>query len=220
MSLNLYGYWRSSATYRVRIALNLKQLEYNYIPVHLVNNGGEQTSEQYQMLNPAKLVPTFVDDDEDITLNQSLAIIEYIDEKYQSGECLIPEHALDRARVRMIAQDMACDIQPVTNLRVLNKLRTQFSANDDSVKLWSKTIIENGLEVLERRLVTRAGKYAYGYDITLADVCLIPQVYNAFRFDVDVQKFPIIQKVYNNCQKLDAFIEAAPENQVDAPVAV
>ncbi len=219
MSLRLYGYWRSSATYRVRIALNLKHLEYTYVPVHLVKDGGEQLSEKYQLLNPAKLVPTFVDEDEDVTLNQSLAIIEYIDEKYQTGESLIPEHTLDRARVRMISQDMACDIQPVTNLRVLNKLRTQFAANDDSVQLWAKNIIENGLAALEKRLVTRAGKYAYGYDITMADVCLVPQVYNALRFGVNMQQFPIIHKVYTNCQKLEAFIEAAPDHQTDAPVS-
>lgn len=216
MSLNLFGYWRSSASYRVRIALNLKQLDYQYIPIHLVKNGGEQKTESYKRLNPAMLVPTFVDDDEDITLNQSLAIIEYLDEKYDSGFKLIPQHTLDKARVRMLAQDMACDIQPVSNLRVLNKLKSQFGASDDDVKLWAKEVIEQGLIALEKRLLTRAGKFAYGYSITLADVCLVPQVYNALRFNVDMTPYPIIQKIYNNCQQNQSFIDAAPENQIDA----
>lgn len=216
MSIQLFGYWRSSATYRVRIALNLKQIPYQYIPVHLVNNGGEQNSENYQRLNPAMLVPTLVDDDKDITLNQSLAIIEYLDEKYPSDIQFLPSHALDRARIRMLAYDIACDIQPVANLRVLNTLKSDYGVNDSGVQSWSKNLIQKGFTALEKRLVTRAGKFSYGYSLTLADLCLVPQVYNALRFGVDMQAYPIIQKVYNNCQSIDAFIKAAPENQIDA----
>ena len=216
MSLKLYGYWRSSATYRVRIALNLKQLAYEYVPVHLVKDGGEQRSAEYQRLNPAMLVPSFVDEDRDLTLNQSLAIIEYLDEMYPENCKLLPEYKSDRARIRMVAQDIACDIQPVANLRVLNSLKKDFGASDDAVKNWCQNVIENGFAALEKRLQTRSGKYAFGYDVTLADVCLVPQVYNALRFGVDMQAFPLINKVYDNCQMLDAFIQAAPENQPDA----
>ncbi len=216
MSLKLYGYWRSSASYRVRIALNLKGLKYDYVPVHLVKNGGEQYSADYKKLNPAMLVPSFVDDDEDITLNQSLAIIEYLDEKYPSDVQLLPEHTLDRARIRMICQDIACDIQPVANLRVLTKLKNELGASEDEAKKWVLDFIISGFDALEKRLRTRAGKYAYGYSVSMADLCVVPQVYNAIRFGVDMSKYPVIAKVYNNCQQLDAFIQAAPENQPDA----
>ena len=216
MSLKLYGYWRSSASYRVRIALNLKGIKYEYIPVHLVNNGGEQRSEAYQLLNPSMLVPTLVDDDSDITLNQSLAIIEYLDEAYPDINALLPQHMVDRAWVRMLAQDIACDVQPLANLRVLNKLKMDFNADDNAAKRWAFDFIIGGFEALEKRLVTRAGKYAYGYAVTLADLCIVPQVYNALRFNVDMNQFPTINKVYLNCQRLEAFINAAPENQIDA----
>lgn len=216
MSLKLYGYWRSSASYRVRIALNLKGIKYEYIPIHLVKNGGEQRGEAYQKLNPSMLVPTLVDDEVDITLNQSLAIIEYLDEAYPDINALLPQHKADRAWVRMLAQDIACDIQPLANLRVLNKLKLDFNADDNAVKKWAFDFITAGFEALERRLVTRAGEYAFGYSVSLADICIVPQVYNGLRFNVDISQFPTINKVYQNCQRLDAFIKAAPENQIDA----
>jgi len=216
MSLKLYGYWRSSASYRVRIALNLKQLDYSYEPVHLLKDGGQQRLPDYQQLNPAMLVPTFVDEDEDITLTQSLAICEYLDEKYQSGIALLPEHTLDRARVRMIANDLACDVQPLANLRVMQTLKSSFSASDEDTLEWAKLWISKGLDALEKRLKTRSGKYAYGYSITLADICLVPQVYSAIRFGVDISTYPLINKVYQNCIQLESFIKAAPENQIDA----
>lgn len=216
MSLKLYGYWRSSASYRVRIALNLKGISYEYIPVHLVKDGGQQKSIEYQRLNPAMLVPSLVDESEDITLTQSMAIIEYLDEKYPSDIELLPKHTIDRAWVRMLAQDLACDIQPITNLRILQALSLEFNANTQATKKWAHDWIVKGFVALEKRLKTRSGKYAFGYSITLADVCLVPQVYNAIRFEVDMQQFPLIQKVYDNCQLLPAFIDAAPQNQPDA----
>jgi maleylacetoacetate isomerase len=218
MSLQLYGYWRSSASYRVRIALNLKQLDFEYIPVHLVKNGGEQLSVDYQRLNPSKLVPTLVDVDADVTLSQSLAIIEYLDEKYPDKCQLLPEHAQDRARVRMLAYDMACDTQPLANLRVLNKLRKEFSASDEQVKQWVQDWLSDSFSALSKKLETRASKFAYGYQVTLVDVCIVPQVYAALRFGVDMSSFPIIEKIYDNCMALDAFAQAAPEKQVDAVV--
>jgi maleylacetoacetate isomerase len=216
MSLKLYGYWRSSASYRVRIALHYKTLDYDYIPVHLVKEGGQHRTSDYCGINPSMLVPTFVDDDEDIMLNQSLAIIEYLDEKYLNKPNLLPSHTLDRARVRALAQDIACDIQPITNLRILESLKTDFDADTEQTKEWCAKWIELGFKAIEHRLATRSGKYCYGYDVTLADVCLVPQVYNAIRFNVDMTRFPLIQKIYDNCNELEAFKLAMPEAQIDA----
>lgn len=215
MSITLHGYWRSSATYRVRIALNLKQLDYQYVPVHLVKNGGEQHSDAYLGLNPAGLVPAFVDDDEDFILNQSMSIIEYIDERYPEPMRFLPDHALDRARIRALAQDVACDIQPVSNLRILQAVEA-ITGKPDSKTEWAKNWIEKGFKGIEKRLVTRAGKYCFGFDVSLADIVLIPQVYNAIRFGVDMSNYPLINTIYENCQALEAFAKAAPENQPDA----
>lgn len=216
MSLKLYGYWRSSATYRVRIALNLKELEYEYIPVHLAKDGGEQFSTEYLGLNPAQLVPTYVDDDEDIILNQSMAIIEYIDERYDSGYRLLPSHKLERARVRMVSHDIACDVQPLANLRVLNRLTSQCKVEPEERNIWSKHWIETGFAALEKRLQNTAGDYCFGFDLSLADTVLVPQVYNAIRFGVDMSQYPLINRIYDNCNALPAFIDAMPENQIDA----
>jgi len=216
MSIKLYGYWRSSATYRVRIALNLKQLEYEYISVHLVKDGGEQHKSAYQALNPTELIPTLVDDDEDIILNQSMAIIEYLDERYPGHCSLMSRHIMDRARIRTLAQDIACDIQPVTNLRVLNYLSDNLSITDQDKALWSRHWIEKGFKGIEKRIQNTAGEYCFGFDLSMADVCLVPQVYNAQRFGVDMEQFPVISRIAKHCNKLDGFIAAQPENQPDA----
>lgn len=216
MSLHLHGYWRSSATYRVRIAMNLKQLKYQYHPVHLVQDGGQQYSQDYTTLNPSQLVPTFVDDDEDIFLNQSLAIIEYLDERYPDPVRLLPSHKLDRARVRALTLDVACDIQPLANLRVLNQLTSSFESDVDGRNSWSRHWIEKGFAAIEKRLNNTAADYCFGFDVSMADVFLVPQVYNAIRFGVDMDKFPVIKRVNENCNELQAFIDALPENQPDA----
>ncbi|AYA63757.1 maleylacetoacetate isomerase [Alteromonas sp. RKMC-009] len=217
MSLKLYGYWRSSATYRVRIAMNLKGLDYEYVPVHLVKEGGEQTHEVFKRLNPAQLVPALVDDDEDFVLNQSLSIIEYLDEKYPDTCRLIPEHALERARVRGLAHDIAMEMQPLGNLRVLNALRDDFNADDEDIAAWVRKWSEKGFQAIERRLQTQAGKYCFDFNVTMADVCLVPQVYIAKRFKLDMTPFPLISKIVDNCLALDAFEKARPENQPDCP---
>ncbi|WP_416305568.1 maleylacetoacetate isomerase [Neptunicella sp. SCSIO 80796] len=216
MSLKLYGYWRSSATYRVRIALNLKQLDYEIIPVHLVQDGGQQHSKNYQGLNPAELVPTLYDDDEDIILNQSLAIIEYLDERYEQGTNLLPPHSLERARVRTLAYDIACDIQPLANLRVMNYIGEHYQLEQEGKFEWARHWMQKGMQGIEKRLQKTATDYCFGFDLSLADVCLIPQVYNANRVGLDMSAFPVIDRVYQNCISLPAFAKAIPENQPDA----
>lgn len=214
--MKLYSYWRSSASYRVRIALNLKELDYEYVPVHLVQDGGQQHSEQYLQLNPAELVPTFVDEDEDIILNQSLAIIEYLDERYPETARLLPQHKLARARVRTVAYDIACDVQPVANLRILQALSQDFASDQDKNAQWCRDWIQKAFNVVEQRLKNTAGDYCFGFDISLADVVLVPQVYNAKRFGLDMSPYPLITRIEENCNRLPAFIDAMPENQPDA----
>lgn len=216
MSLKLFGYWRSTATYRVCIALNLKSLEYEYIPVHLTKNGGEQHLDNYDLLNPSHLVPTFVDDDADIILNQSLSIIEYLDERYPETCPLLPAHTTEKARVRALAQDIACDIQPLANLRVIQALERDFDASDNQISQWAKQWIIKGLNAVERRLQTQAGRFCFDFDVSMADVCLIPQVYSAKRFGVNVENYPIIERIYTHCISLPAFAKAMPQVQVDA----
>lgn len=216
MSIKLYGYWRSSATYRLRIVLNLKNIEYEYIPVHLVKNGGEQHQQNYQSLNPTELVPTLIDDDYDLVLNQSMAIIEYLDERYPAINRLLPVDSADKVRVRALSQDIACDVQPITNLRIVQYLKNELSLPDIEQQRWLVHWIEKGLRSVEKRLRYTAGQYCFANDITMADVCLIPQVYNALRYSIDLNAFPLIKQIYQNCNKLSAFDAAKPENQIDA----
>lgn len=216
MSIKLYGYWRSSATYRLRIVLNLKDIEYEYIPVHLVKNGGEQHQQNYQSLNPTELVPTLIDDDYDLVLNQSMAIIEYLDERYPAINRLLPVDSADKVRVRALSQDIACDVQPITNLRIVQYLKNELSLPDVEQQRWLVHWIEKGLRSVEKRLRYTAGQYCFANDITMADVCLIPQVYNALRYSIDLNTFPLIKQIYHNCNKLSAFDAAKPENQIDA----
>lgn len=216
MSIKLYGYWRSSATYRLRIVLNLKDIEYEYVPVHLVKNGGEQHQQNYQSLNPTELVPTLIDDDYDLVLNQSMAIIEYLDERYPTINRLLPVDSTDKVRVRALSQDIACDVQPITNLRIVQYLKNELSLPDVEQQRWLVHWIEKGLRSVEKRLRYTAGQYCFANDITMADVCLIPQVYNALRYSIDLNTFPLIKQIYHNCNKLSAFDAAKPENQIDA----
>lgn len=214
--MKLFSYWRSSASYRVRIALNLKELDYEYVPVHLVKDGGEQHSEQYQSVNPAKLVPTLVDEKNDVTLNQSMAIVEYLDEVYPETLALVSGDALNKAQIRTIAYDIGCDIQPIANLRILNYLVDGLGSEADAKAKWAKHWIVSGFEALEKRLAKSAGKFCVGDTVSLADVCLVPQAYNANRFGVDLADYPNIKRVVDNCNSLQAFIDAMPENQPDA----
>ncbi|MCL1127631.1 maleylacetoacetate isomerase [Shewanella surugensis] len=216
----LYGYWRSSAAYRVRIALNLKKITAQQLSVHLVKEGGEQHKATYLALNPQGLVPSFVIEaqtnvDDNVVLTQSIAILEYLDEVYPQV-ALLPVSSIDRAKVRAMAMSIACDIHPINNLRVLQYLTQHLGLDDEGKKNWYQHWIKQGFSALEEQLENGVGQYCFGNDVTLADLCLIPQVYNAERFNVDLSLYPNIERVNRACLKLDAFIDAAPENQPDA----
>ncbi|AZQ83444.1 maleylacetoacetate isomerase [Colwellia sp. Arc7-635] len=211
--MKLYGYWRSSAAYRVRIALHLKGLEFESIPVHLVKNGGEQHSDAYIELNPTHLVPTFVD--QDVTLHQSIAIVEYLDDKFPTV-AIYPKDSIVKAKVKALALDVACEIHPVNNLRVQQYLTQQFSLQDSDKLTWSHHWMKIGFMAIEQQLKENSGKYSFGDEITMADICLVPQVYNANRFNLDMAEFPNIARVADNCNQHPAFIAALPENQADA----
>lgn len=211
--MKLYGYWRSSAAYRVRIALHLKGLAFESIPVHLVKNGGEQHSDAYTELNPTHLVPTFVD--QDVTLHQSIAIVEYLDDKFPTV-AIYPKDSIAKAKVKALALDVACEIHPVNNLRVQQYLTQQFSLQDSDKLTWSHHWMKIGFMAIEQQLKENSGRYSFGDEITMADICLVPQVYNANRFNLDMAEFPNIARVADNCNQHPAFIAALPENQADA----
>ena len=217
--LALYGYWRSSAAYRVRIALNLKGLDYAIAPVHLVRGGGEQHADEYRALNPQQLVPTLVDGGN--VVRESLAIIEYLEEAYPDTPRLLPPGALACARVRALAQAVVCDIHPIGNLRVLQYLQRELGASDEQKLAWSRHWIEIGFDAIETMLTAnRTGVFCEGNTPTMADCCLVPQAYNARRFGVPLARYPTIEAIDAVCCKLEAFRIAAPEAQADAPAAV
>ena len=211
--MKLYGYWRSSAAYRVRIAMHLKGLVFESVPVHLIKDGGEQHKDTYTDLNPTHLVPTLVD--EDIKLHQSIAIIEYLDEKFPTV-AIYPENIVTKAKVKALALDVACEMHPVNNLRVQQYLVKSFSLPESDKLIWSHHWMNIGFTAIEKQLKLNAGQYCFGDNITMADICLVPQVYNANRFNLDMSKFPNICRVVDNCNKHPAFIAALPENQDDA----
>ncbi len=212
--LRLYTYFRSSAAYRVRIALNLKGLPYEAVPVHLLRAGGEQHAAAYAARNPAELVPVL--EDGDLTLTQSLAIIEYLDERHPSAP-LLPQEPPARARVRSLALAVACDIHPLGNLRVMRYLH-RLGIDEPQRREWSRHWIGTGLAVIERMLAAdgATGRCCHGDAPTLADCCLIPQVFNAERAGCPLQSWPTVQRIYEHCNALDAFRRAAPAAQPDA----
>lgn len=213
--MELYSYFRSSAAYRVRIALNLKGLRADYHAVHLVKGGGEQHQPEFKAVNPQGLVPVLVEDSQ--VLIQSLAIIEYLDETHPMPP-LLPEDPFGRARVRAIAQIIACDIHPLNNSRVLGYLERELSADKAVRDTWYQHWITEGFWALERLLAgaARTGKFCDGDRPTLADICLVPQVFNARRFDIDLTAFPTLVRIERQCSTLVAFSRAAPEWQPDA----
>jgi maleylacetoacetate isomerase len=221
MGLRLYTYWRSSAAYRVRIALALKGLDYESVPKHLLRDGGEQRRPDYLALNPQGLVPALADDG--FVVPQSLAICEYLEEIHPEPR-LLPGSARDRAVVRGMALAIACDVHPLNNIAITQYLRREFAADDAAVQRWIAHWIARGFDALERWVGTVPGapadathqRYCHGTQVTLADACLVPQMYNARRFGVDVGSYPRLTAICAHLESLPAFAAALPENQTDA----
>jgi maleylacetoacetate isomerase len=212
--MKLYDYWRSSASYRVRIALNLKNLPYESIPIHLLND--EQREPAFRAINPQGFVPMLLDGENTIT--QSLAICEYLDETHPAPP-FFPATPVARARVRAIALVVACDIHPLNNKRVLDYLRAPLGHDKASVDAWYKHWVDEGLQTLEKMLAgnSATGKYCHGDQLSLADICLVPQVANALRFACPLENYPTVRHIYDVCLKLPAFDKAQPDKQQDAP---
>ena len=213
--MKLYTFFRSSASYRVRIALNLKGLTYEQIPIHLRRAGGEQFAASYKAINPQALVPAL--DNGGQILTQSLAIIEYLEERYPKPP-LLPVDPADRARVRSMALIIACEIHPIQNLRVLVHLKNNLRQSEDDLNRWARHWIDLGLSALEQIAVStpKRGKFCFGDTPTLADICLVPQLANARRFGCDLSVYPTLLRVETACNALPAFANAAPEKQPDA----
>jgi len=213
--IKLYGYWRSTAAYRVRLALNIKQISYSQESVHLVKDGGEQHTAEYRSINPQGLVPSLVDDG--FAIGQSLAILEYLEEKYPQHP-LLPEGLPERALVRQLSQVIACDLHPLNNLRVLKYLSNDLKVADEQKTKWYHHWLSLGFTTFEN-LLTKSefnGPYCLGGELSMADVCLIPQIYNANRFDFPMDDYPRLQEINAHCLKLIRFQNAIPENQPDA----
>ena len=210
--MKLYSYFRSSAAYRVRIALNLKGLPYEMDFVHLTKDGGRQHSAEFNAVNPAKLVPALRLDSGDV-LTQSLAIIDYLDETHPQPP-LLPVDPLQRAKVRAVALTIACDIHPIDNLRVLQYLKRTLKHEQSDIDAWYHHWIIQGFNAIEAAIAP--GPHCFGAQVTLADICLVPQVFNARRLKVPLEAFPKIVAVESACLKLAAFDKARPENQPDA----
>jgi maleylpyruvate isomerase len=211
--LKLYDYFRSSAAFRVRIAMNIKQLKYELIPVHLINHGGEQYSEQYQKINPQSLVPSLQDGDRIVT--QSLAIIDYL-EDVQPTPSLFPSDFYEKALVKSFALAIVADLHPVNNLRVLKYLTNELQVSEDQKNQWYQHWIQLGLAALEKKLEARdsTDTFCFGNKATLADICLVPQMYNARRFNCDLKPYPTLINIDAHCQTLPAFRQAWPMEAV------
>jgi len=211
--MQLYSYFRSSASFRVRIALALKGLSYDYVPVHLVKS--EQLKAPYNSLSPTQLVPLLKDGD--ALISQSIAIIEYLDETHPQP-ALLPADALGRARVRALSLDIACEIHPLNNLRVLRYLTRDLKVGEDDKNRWYSHWVETGLEAVERQLAGNpaTGRFCHGDTPSMADVLLVPQIFNAQRMACRLDHVPTVMRVFDACMKLDAFTRSQPSACPDA----
>ncbi|MBI3095416.1 MAG: maleylacetoacetate isomerase [Rhodocyclales bacterium] len=214
--MKLHSYFRSSASFRVRIALALKQLDYKYVPVHLLQGGGQQFAAAFKAMNPAALVPVLEEDDGTV-LTQSLAIIEYLDET-RPQPALLPSDAVGRARVRALALAIACEIHPLNNLRVLAYLSQTLGVTAAQRNAWYCHWVETGLATVEAMLAgdPQTGACCHGDTPTLADICLVPQIFNAQRFKARLDHVPTVMRIHQHCLTLPAFAQAVPALQPDA----
>lgn len=214
--MKLYSYFRSSTSYRARIALNIKGLDYDIIPVHLLRDGGEQYKPEYRALNPQAAVPTL--DDNGFALGQSLAIIEYLDDTHPDP-ALVFGDAQTRARIRQLSLAISCEIHPVNNLHVLQYLTGEMGLSDEQKKQWYAHWCREGMAQVEQILeqIGADGPYCMGEQVSMADTCLIPQLYNLRRFNVPYDDFNCVAAIEAHCLEQDAFKKAAPENQPDTP---
>ena len=212
--LVLYNYFRSSTSYRVRIALNLKGLPYEYRSVHLLNNGGEQNKKEYRALNPIGGVPTLVHEGK--TISQSMAIIEYLDEVFPQTP-LFPRDPFLKAKVRQFCENINADIHPLGNLKVLQFLESEFQADQNKKNIWLSKWISEGLSACEKTIQPYAGMFCFGSSLTTADLFLVPQLFTARRFQVDMSAFGILLKIEENLLKNSAFVQAHPHRQPDTP---
>ncbi len=204
--IKLYDYFRSTASYRVRIALNIKQQAFEAIPVHLVKEGGEQHKPEYRQLNPQGRVPALQDGD--VVLTQSMAILEYLEAKYPEPP-ILPGDIEQQAQIRAVANVIACDIHPLNNLSVLQYLKNEWQVSDDQKTAWYHHWLKVGFDAVEKMLI-RSGDYCFDNQVTLADICLVPQVYNAHRFEFDMQAYPRICAINEACLAKAEFSDAAP----------
>lgn len=213
--LKLFNFFRSSSSYRVRIAMNLKGLSYEYEPIHLRRSGGEQFTPEFLDMNPHALVPVLQDGQRRLT--QSLAILEYLEELHPTP-ALLPKDPFSRAQVRAVALSIACEVHPLNNLRVLGYLSQELHVSEQAKSTWYKHWVNLGFEALEAQLArTRdLGPYCHGKTPTIADCCLVPQVFNAVRFGCEMSRFPTLMAIVEHCNALPAFHDAAPERQPDA----
>ena len=212
--MTLHGYWRSSCSWRVRIALNLKGIEYETVPVHLVADGGQQHDQAHRVLNPMRELPVLVVGGEPIA--QSVAILEYLEEQYQKP-ALLPKSRFDRAKVRQLVEIINSGIQPIQNLRVMQRLGREFDFDKSAQRIWSKGWIKSGFDAFSSVVGKVSGNYCFGDEVSLADLCLVPQLYNARRFDVDLADFSNLLAIESRLARLPAFLAAHPDNQPDAP---
>ncbi len=219
VEFTLHNYFRSSTSYRVRIALELKQIKYDYKPVHLLNNGGEQNSPHYQFLNPIGGVPTLVHQHQgqEKIIGQSLAIIEYIDEIFPDLNPLFPKDSYAKSLVKQFCENINADTHPYSNLKTLQYLEKEFHIDQNQKTKWIQHWIDLGLTACEKMIATYKGQFCFSNALTAADLCLVPQMVSAERFQVDIKKYSELYKIYNHCMTIEAFKTAHPFRQIDTP---